>query len=84
MTNTIDYRESAIKKIEDYLKGAITDTEASDLALDVLTKAKDLEKISLSVLSAIQCLADLHDAGKSWCPSQDELRRWKAELEKES
>jgi len=84
MTDISYYRKRAIKIIKDYLGGTITDKEASDWALDVIVKTRDLEELPVSVLSAIQCLADLDDKGESWCPTRDELERWKTELEKET
>ncbi|MHC4527293.1 MAG: hypothetical protein ACYS29_05375 [Planctomycetota bacterium] len=84
MTDISLYRKQTIEVIRDYLNGTITDTEASDWALDVIVKTKNLEELSTSVVSAIQCLADLHDRGESWQPSRNELEAWKTRLEEEA
>ena len=84
MANTKNYYEKTIQKIQDYLNGDITDAAVSQWALDVIVETKQLGKLPEKVLSAIQCLVDLHDQGESWCPTREELERWKAELEKET
>ena len=77
-------QKDTIQNIKDYLNGEISGEEASKWALGIIVETKKLESFSERLLSAIQCLADLHDQGESWCPTREELEKWKTELEKQT
>ena len=73
-------REKVIKVIQNYLQGDIDYKEASDQALYVI-RSRDWEGLPGDVSSAVHLLFDLHDNGRAWCPSREELERCKAKLE---
>ena len=79
--NVHDYREGALQIIEDYTQGRIGNDEASDWALEAI-KLCDVEKWPKDLAEAVHLLFDLHDKGKSWCPTREQLIKCKRELEK--
>ena len=67
-----EYKAKTIEFIEGYLKGIITEEEASAFALDVI-KTENMEKHPTNISNAIQFLFDLHDKNESWSPTREEL-----------
>lgn len=75
--------QETITVIDDYLVGRITATRASDWALKLVV-SPDFERLPKRMRYAVHLIFDLHDEGKPWCPTQEELKNCKNILLDES
>lgn len=69
------------QKIESYLAGEMTAQAVSDWAQDIIT-GDEWENLPPATTQAIHALFDLHDEGKAWCPSKNDLIQYKHTLTK--
>jgi hypothetical protein len=77
--NLQDYRKRVLIIIERYLRDEISSKDASNQALDII-KSSDWENLPKEISEAVHLLFDLHDEGKPWHPTKEELTNSVAKL----
>ena len=65
--------------VQDYLDGRIDRNEAADWALNII-RSKHWDELPDFLSKPVHLLFDLHDAGSSWCPSEEDMQKCLADL----
>ena len=77
------YKQGAITVIDDYIAGKTSAKSAADWALKLVISS-DFERLPKRICYAVHLIFDLHDEGKPWCPTKEELKNCKKILLNES
>jgi len=77
------YKQEVITVIDNYLERRTSSTHTSEWALKLFV-SRDFERFPKRMRYAICLILDLHDEGKPWCPTPEELKNCKSILLDES